>query len=70
MIRPAFRQISPRAGAGVCRQPGNACWAAAMAAFTSSAVEACITPSTSSLCAGLVEVKVRPLFDSTQRPPM
>src|SRR2546426_617098 len=70
MIRAALRTISPRAGGGVRRQPGNAFCAASRAAFTSSALDACITPSTWPLCAGLVEVKVRPLFDSTQCPPM
>ena len=68
--RPARRMISPRAGAGVRRQPANAFSAAPTAASTSWALEACITPSTRSLCAGFTELKVRPVFDSTQRPPM
>jgi len=70
MMRPAFRQISPRVGAGVCRHPGNAFWAASIAALASSAFDACITPSTCVLCAGFVEVNVLPLFDSTHFPPM
>ena len=46
MISAALRTISPRAGAGVWRQPEKAFCAASMAALTSSAFDACITPST------------------------
>ena len=41
-----------------------------MAASASRLSDACITPSTWPLCAGLVELKVLPVLDSTQRPPM
>src|SRR5688500_5519573 len=62
--------ISPRFGAGVRRQSGNAVSAARVAIATSAAVPCWNRPMTSRVSAGLTLSKVRPLVDSHHSPAM
>src|SRR5262249_16822507 len=61
---------SPRLGAGSARQPGRAALAAATAARTSSASLPGNSATTSSVLAGLVSRRVRPLLAACHSPLM
>ncbi len=65
-----MKRISPRLGAGIRLQAGNARFAAETASSTSAGPEAGKTPTTSSWFAGLVLVKVAPERASTHLPPI
>ena len=64
MSAPKRYRISPRLGAGVARQAGNAMSAARTAIATSAAVPAWNRPTTSRVSAGLTLSNVAPETDS------
>ena len=63
-------RISPRFGAGMALQAGNARVAAATAASTSAGPEAANSPTTSSWFAGLTLVNVAPDPAGVHSPPI